>query len=226
MKLGILTGLAREVSCLSENQQNVLIACSGADPWRAETEARALVDGGCGALLSFGIAGALSPDLRVGDIVVSSGVVNGNKATYSSAENWRLRVLDALPKAQERTREGLIYGADTAISSPAGKSQLYAHTGALCVDMESHRLAMVAAETSIPFLAIRVISDDARRALPSSALGVIGKDGRPVITRVLRGLVRHPGQLPSLIALSRDMETALSQLRRVSGLIGPRFRFA
>lgn len=226
VKLGILTGLAREVNCLSTTQQNVLIVCSGADPERAEAKSRTLVAEGCGALLSFGIAGALSPELRVGDIVLSSGVTDHSEQAYPSAENWRLRVLDGIPKGPDRTKQGLVYGADAAISSAAEKTELFMKTGALCVDMESHRLAKVAAETSIPFLAIRVISDDANRAIPSSALGVIGEDGRPLISRVLYGLMRNPGQLPTLISLSRDMETALSQLRRLSSLVGPLFRLA
>jgi adenosylhomocysteine nucleosidase len=91
------------------------------------------------------------------------------------------------------------------------------------VDMETHRMALVAQQAAIPFLAIRVISDDATRTIPSAALGVIGENGKPQIGRVLKGLLRHPNQIPALMALSKDMELALATLRRVPGILGPLF---
>lgn len=226
MKLGIVTGLAREVDCLPHNDPDLIIACAGANPERAESISRELIEQGCGALLSFGIAGALAPELKVGDIIVATDVVDDKGLKLPSAENWRNRVLDRLPKTKGAVKSGIIYGSDQAITSAQQKSQLYEKTGALSVDMESHRMARVAASASVPFLAIRVISDDAERAIPSAALGVIGENGKPQIGRIISGLVRNPNQIPQLIQLSKDMEVAIAQLRRVPGLIGPLFRFA
>ncbi len=226
MKLGIMTGLDREVRCLPDKDANIAIACSGANPERAEALAHDLVANGCGALLSFGIAGALAPELGVGDIIVSTEVIDPTGSPYTAAENWCHRVVDGLPKAQSVVKQGPICGSDTAIVSQMEKSRLHKKTGALCVDMESHRLAKVASAASLPFLAIRVISDDASRTLPSSAIDVIDENGRPILKRVLLGVLQNPGQIPALITLSRDMEVAIGQLRRVSSLISPLFRFA
>lgn len=226
MKLGILTGLAREVECLPQNEPNLIITCSGASPDRAEALSRSLVNEGCGALLSFGVAGALSPDLSVGDIIIGLGTIDKNGNRLESAENWKSRVYDGLPKSKGAVKEGWIYGSDLEIDTRQMKAKLFQQTGALCVDMESHRLAQIATANSIPFLAIRVISDDADRALPSSVIGVIGENGKPIISQLIKGLVRTPNQIPQLIALSKNMEIAISELRRVSSLIGPFFRFA
>ena len=221
MTLGVLTGLAREVECLPNPPSGMLIACAGAMPERAESLSRRLIDQGCGALLSFGIAGALDPDIQVGDTVVSAGVVNAQGDVLRADEIWLQRVMGLLDQEISPVHKGLIYGSDTAIATPQLKSDIYAKSKALCVDMETHRMAVVAQEASIPFLAVRVISDDASRAIPSAALGVIGENGKPQIGRVLKGLLRYPNQIPALIALSKDMELALATLRRVPGILGP-----
>lgn len=225
MKLGILTGLAREANCLPPPSADMFIKCAGASPERAGQLTRELVADGCGALLSFGVAGALSPELSVGDVVLATGVINANGNEIPTTEIWRKRVYEVLSENEGIVWQGLIYGSDDAIRLPSGKADCHQKTGALCVDMETHKMARVAAEAQTPFLAIRVISDDANRVVPSAALGVIGADGKPQISRVLSGLIRHPEQIPALVHLAKDMEVAVSQLRRVSRLAGPLFRF-
>ncbi|NQW00463.1 MAG: phosphorylase [Rhodospirillales bacterium] len=226
MKLGVVTGLAREAGCLPRNAPDLRVVCAGADPERAESLSLDLIEQGCRALLSFGVAGALAPELRVGDIIVSSGVTDVTGVVRPGAANWQVRVCDGLPRMNGIVRVGEIYGSDSEVATVQSKSDIYKRSGALCVDMESHRMARVAVAHSLPFLAIRVISDDATGAIPSAALGVIGANGRPQIGRVMAGLLRHPEQLKALMELSRNMETAIAQLRRVTSLIGPLFRFA
>ena len=223
MMLGVLTGLAREIECLPSPTPEMLIACAGAMPERAESISRRLIDQDCGALLSFGIAGALCPNVQVGDIAVSTGVINAQDDVIVADNVWLLRVMELLGQEISSVHKGLIYGSDIAIASPQLKADIYAKSKALCVDMETHRMALVAQQSAIPFLAIRVISDDATRAIPSAALGVIGENGKPQISRVLKGLLRHPNQIPALMALSRDLELALATLRRVPGILGPLF---
>ena len=221
MKLGVLTGLAREVNCLPKPSTGMMIACTGAMPNQAEHLSKGFIDQGCGALMSFGISGALCPDLQVGDTVVSTGAINAKGDVFFADGSWLQRVIALLDQKLSPVHKGLIYGSDEIISTPQLKSEIYASSKAICVDMETHRMALVAVRASIPFLAIRVISDDTSSTIPSIALGVIGGNGKPLIGRVIRGLLRHPNQIPALIALSRDMETSLATLRRVPGILGP-----
>jgi hopanoid-associated phosphorylase len=223
MLLGVLTGLACEVECLPSQTPEMLIACAAAMPERAESISHQFIDQDCRALLSFGIAGSLCPDIQVGDIVVSTGVKNAQDDVIVADDVWLLRVFELLGQEISSVHKGLIYGSDIAITSAQLKSDIYAKSKALCVDMETHRMALVAQQAAIPFLAIRVISDDATRAIPSAALGVIGENGKPQIGRVLKGLLRHPNQIPALMALSKDMKLALATLRRVPGILGPLF---
>jgi adenosylhomocysteine nucleosidase len=221
MKLGVLTGLAREVKCLPKPSTKMLISCAGAMPNQAEHLSKRFIDQGCGALLSFGIAGALGPDVQVGDTVVSTGAINAKGEVFFADVSWLHRVIVLLDQNLSPIHKGLIYGSDKIISTPQLKSEIYASSKAICVDMETHRMALIASRASIPFLAIRVISDDTSSTIPSAALGVIGKNGKPLIGRVIRGILQHPNQALALMALYRDMETALKTLRRVPGILGP-----
>lgn len=226
MKVGVVTGLAREVDCVEFKQENLHISCAGASPEKAEKCAEQLVSQGCNALVSFGIAGALSPDLKVGGIVVSTAVLTPDDQKLPAAGNWQQKLMDILPRSSGSTHNGLVLGFDTPVVTAHSKEILFRKSGALCVDMESHRVAIVAKKYGLPYIVIRVISDDASRTLPSAALGVIGENGKPVFSKVIRNVLRHPGQIPDLLKLSKDLEVALEQLRRVSSLSGPLFSFA
>jgi len=223
MKLGVLTGLACEVDCLPNPSSEMLIACAGAMPNQAEHLSKCFIDQGCRALLSFGIAGALGPDVQVGDTVVSTGVITAKGDVFFADDSWLQRVIARLDQELNLVHKGLIYGSDEIISTPQLKSKIHTNSKAICVDMETHRMALLAGRASIPFLAIRVISDDTNRAIPSVALDVIGENGKPLVGRVIRGVLCHPNQVPALIALSKDMKAALDTLRRVPRILGPLF---
>jgi adenosylhomocysteine nucleosidase len=106
-----------------------------------------------------------------------------------------------------------IVGSDKLLLDASAKTALRASTGAAAVDMESHRVAAVAAEAGLSCFAVRAISDPASRALPRLAKDALAPDGRARIGAVIGGLFRHPGDLPSLVAAARDSRAALAALR-------------
>ncbi|MFQ5766015.1 MAG: nucleoside phosphorylase, partial [Rhodospirillales bacterium] len=77
-----------------------------------------------------------------------------------------------------------------------------------------------------PFLVVRVIADPLERPIPVWLLGRLTADGAPNYGAVIAGLARRPWDMPVLIGLARDNARALARLRRVAGLLGPRFRLA
>jgi len=227
MKLGVITGLKREAACLSvqTDPDGLSVLCSGADSGRAEQRARHLVEQGCRALVSFGLAGGLAEDLSVGDLVIPAVVVTSDGSSFAPAANWRTRLIEALPK-NGLVSEGNLLGSDVLVSSAAEKRSLHSATGAVAVDMESHRVARVAAETGVPFLCLRAISDDASTALPEWVAATASADGSTRYAAVFSHVLSNPGEIGRLIRLSRDSEAAFATLRRVAGLAGPLLRFA
>jgi nucleoside phosphorylase len=137
-------------------------------------------------------------------------------------ETWADHLAAALPTA----RRGSIVGSSRMIVDAAAKAALYQETGALCVDMESHIAAEVAAAHNLPFAALRFISDGADRALPKAAQAGMKPDGGMDIVAVLRSLAADPRQLPALIRTGREAEAAFGALLRGRGRLGAALGFA
>ena len=112
----------------------------------------------CRGLISLGVAGGLLPNLAAGACVVGSEVLWGSARLPTDAE-WSQGLLQAIPNSIY----GTIVGVPVPITYAEAKHTLHTITGALAVDMESHIVASVAAESRLPCVAIRVISDPAER---------------------------------------------------------------
>jgi len=204
---------------------SVLIECAGADSDRARVRTRDLLRQGCQAILSFGFAGGLDPDVPPGTVVIAEEVIAPDGTTYPTDLEWRERVLALLADqpAPFPVTGGAISGSSAVIATVAEKQALLYRTGAVAVDMESHGAAEVAADEKVPFIAIRAIADSADRGVPVCASQAIAEDGSERIGAVLGGLALRPWELPSLIALARANARATAALRRVALGLGPEF---
>jgi len=171
------------------------------------------------AIISIGIAGALAPDLGVGDVVIAERVVTANNAFETDAK-WTARLAGALPNA----RIGALLGRGAIAESAEIKAMLRESTGADAVDMESHLAARAAIERGVPFAALRVISDAADHSLPPAALVAMKSDGSIALGRVLLSVLRKPSQIPALIRTGRESEKAFAALERCMAVLGPNLR--
>ncbi len=213
--LGIVCGMVVEARALGRwaDDSRISIGVSGARPDRAEAGARRLVAEGCRALLSWGVAGGLDPALGPGDLVIPAEVVAEDGASWAMSANLGAAIAGGAPSP--------LLGADHMVLDVAAKATLYARTGAVAVDMESHRVARVAAEADLPAIAIRVIGDPAGRVVPKLATRAIGEDGRPRIGPVSAGLLRRPGDLGALLRVKRDSDLALRALSGIADRVIP-----
>ena len=199
-----VTGLNREAAILAG--PGVLTLASGGGAADLADRIEALISPHVAGLISIGIAGALDPSLKIGDVVIATG-----------DESWSARLAASFPEA----RRGAVVGVDHMVVDAAAKAALRQATGALCVDMESHVTAAVAARRGLPFVALRVVSDAADRALPKAAQVGMRPDGGMDIIAVLKALAADPRQLPALIRTGMEAETAFRTLARVRGRLGP-----
>lgn len=214
-----VTGMLAEARISSRDPCVRAIAGGGDCPYLAAAIERA-IDSGTVGILSFGIAGGLSPDTKPGDIVIASGVA-ADGTVWKTDNDWSARLASALPYA----RRGLIAGSDTPVATVIAKSSLFAATGAIGIDMESHIAARIAEAHRLPFAILRVVADAAARELPPAALAGLSPGGAINIGGVLRSLARKPSQLPALLAVSADTRTAmlalLGSFRAVNSALGP-----
>lgn len=160
-------------------------------------------------LVSFGIAGALAPQLRAGDAIVSTQVV-AEDGRWQAGEDFRRRI--ARLAREVGALDGPVLGAAHLLPTRAEKSRAWRDTGALAVDLESDLVARAAAASGIPFVVVRAIADTLCRELPPAALIPLGDDGTPKLAHVLASVLRRPRQIAALFAVARETRTALSAL--------------
>lgn len=203
MRLGVVCGLEAEARALGKlrHDPNVIVGISAAQPDRASSLANEMIEAGAEALISWGICGALDPDLPSGALIVPEAVVD--------PDGQKLKLI-GVPTAP--TKGLLLAGSDTVVPTPSDKARLLASTHAAAVDMETHRVARVSLAAQRPCMAIRAVSDPATRALPPGTENALDAQGRPRILPVFAGLVRHPGRLRALLAAKRDLDRALETL--------------
>jgi adenosylhomocysteine nucleosidase len=199
--LGIVTGLAAEAR-LAARLGHAL--AGGGFPDGAAHAAARLADDGARALLSFGLAGGLSPALLPGMVMIPALVMT-SQTVFTP---------DAALLAWLGGGSGTLLAVDHVVSSHAAKLALRQATDADAVDMESGAVAAVARARGLPFAVLRAICDPAGADLPPAALVTLDARGAIGAARLMGSLLRHPGQLPLLLRLAGDAAAARAALRR------------
>jgi hopanoid-associated phosphorylase len=213
MTILAVCGLTREAEIAGTD--GVIAVAGGGDAGGLKKKLDAL-HGDITGVISIGLGGALSPLLKVGDVVIGERIIAAD-GTYACDTTWRVLLAARLKGAHQ----GALYGSAAVLASAAAKAELFEESGgALAVDMESQIAARFAAERQLPLAALRVISDDASHALPPAALVAMRPDGGISVGRVLWSLAKNPLQLPALIRTGRHSEKAFRKLLRCRGLLG------
>ncbi len=195
-----------------------MITVSGIGAAAAERAARELISDGCERLISFGLAGALSPGLKAGDVVLADRVVDPAGAVVGEpSADWVEAVAGRLGEMADgpALHIGGIVSAPEIITSSVEKAALHSATGGLAVEMEAAGAARAAADHGVAFLCVKAISDTADQNLPVNLSGVIKPDGTPRPGTLLGGLLARPGDVARFFALSRGAKAAHKSLRRV-----------
>ncbi len=211
MNIAAITGLEAEARIA--RRAGLAAKASGGVAVQTLQAAEAFLAQGADMLLSFGIAGALAPHLVPGTLLLPRAVIEENGTRRMVDAGLRSRLGDALAAAGLRGEPGDILGADEAAASRARKAALFAASGAVAIDLESHIIARAAERAGSSFLVLRAIADPAERDLPEAALEGLDATGAPAFGRVLVSVAHHPGQIAALLRLAGDTRRALYALR-------------
>jgi adenosylhomocysteine nucleosidase len=193
-------------------RDGTLVGLSGIGCAGAESTARALIDAGAGALVSFGMAGGLDPQLVCGAVCLPGEVISADGARFLTAQAWAERVSASM---QGAVSGGRLLTSARVISTLEDKARAHRETGAALVDMESLGVARVAALQGVPFIAVRVIVDTAADVLPA-AVAAATHDGQLRIGRLIRALARSPADLAAILRLARRYRAATRSLKAVA----------
>ena len=172
-KLAIVAALEREVSPLFKDgdwevatvrlgerelrireRDGVLVTCGGIGAAAARAAAEAVhkhAKGELSGYISAGYAGALTPDLKVGDVLQPGQVVTPEGAQQT---------------AQGANPSGGILVSSAGVAGTEAKHELAIRHSAKAVDMEAHAVADFANAHNIPCVVFKVISDEHDSDLP------------------------------------------------------------
>lgn len=213
----VVTGMAKEMRLAGG--PGLAAVVSGGDPERLRRLLAAERVDGYRAVLSFGIAGGLDPDLAPGDAVVATGIAaaGARHPAHPALADWLAASLTA---GGVRVRLADIAGADAPVLDAAAKAAMRHATGAVAVDMESHIARDFAAERGLMFAALRIVCDPAARSLPPIVAGALRADGGIDHRTLLTNLLRRPAELAALSRLAGEARTSFRVLGRCGNLLG------
>ena len=227
--LGIIVGIPAEARSLVKHpvtndgpirvREGVTLNVSGIGPRRASLASQILLEKGVTALLSWGIAGALSPKLSRGSLILPKTIIASNGFTYPVDTSWHRSLCNRL-KGQIEFHTGPLAESAIVVRTPAEKAVLFQQTGAIGVDMESAAVAAAAEKARIPFLAVRAVSDSTDITLPDSVLNACDEFGRLNFLKLIWGLAGRPTELFLVIHLAQDYWAAQKTLAFVTRLTG------
>jgi adenosylhomocysteine nucleosidase len=161
----------------------------------------------CKGLVSFGVAGGLSNELRSGDVIVASQIVTNNRI-FTTDDLWSAWLLSAIPNSIYAPLAGL----DAAVLAGAARAELGACSGAVAIDTESHTVAGYAARHGMPFVSLRIIIDGTHRNVPPAALACISNDGATEMRQLGRLLLARPADILDVMLLWVDWLSARKSL--------------
>lgn len=116
-------------------------------------------------IINIGLAGGMHPNLQIGDVIIASDTQEREGLDYFINTNRKL-VKDAKEAAQHivdtpKSFEGLIRSDDQFVGSIGLKDETDSTFVTYCADMEGAAIAHTCFLNSIPFVAVRTISDKA-----------------------------------------------------------------
>jgi len=196
-----------------------ILNISGIGARRAEGAARALLAHGVTSLVSWGTAGGLVPGLSPGSLVLPVSILRLDRSLYEVDRTWHHRLSTQLEGSVD-LHGGILGESSKVLMTSQDKESFSSRTGAVAVDMESGAIAAVASDAKIPFITIRAISDAFDSVLPFTVLKSFDKFGRVDKVRLMRGLARHPQDLPGWLRLMWELGSARKTLARVAPFIG------
>ena len=196
-----------------------ILHIAGIGARRAEAAARSLLARGVTGLVSWGTAGGLVPGLSPGSLLLPETILRTDRSLYEVDPTWH-RKLRTRVEGSVDLHEGILGESRKVLMTPQDKQSFSSRTGTVAVDMESGAIAAVASDAKIPFIAVRAVSDTFKTVLPFTTLRSFDRFGRLDKVRLMRGLFRHPQDIPRWWRLMWELRSARKTLARVAPFIG------
>jgi adenosylhomocysteine nucleosidase len=167
---------------------------------------RLLIDGHRPKLiLSVGFAGGLRDDVKRFDFVHPDTLVTEDAEPVAIAPSLP-------PSESPRIHVGRLLTVDRIVRTAAEKRELGSRFGALAVDMETAAVRQEAHAAKVPFVGLRIISDDVSTELPPEVLSVVGSTGALRLGAALASVWKRPSSVKEMWSLRESAQESADRL--------------
>ena len=198
-------------------QQSIVLVRSGVGKQRAEVSTLQVIERfQPKALISIGYAGAVQPELNIGDLVITDSIIeeNGEEGReYHPDPYWLDRARSVQCSDEIKVVVGGLLTVNTVIHDPEAKRELGKRYGVQAVEMETCAIARVAEDKILPLLSVRVISDRVDQELLDSS-SFLGSDGEISSFKAGWHVLTHPSSLKSALSLRAQTQFATETMTR------------
>ncbi|HSP06285.1 MAG TPA: hypothetical protein VLR94_03865 [Acidobacteriota bacterium] len=212
--VAVVAAISEELASLRKNPpSNSFLLRTGVGEANAERALRSVLDGRrVRMVIHIGFAGALSPDVRVGDVVIAHRV-QGSFSDSVPAASLELAARLKLPAIP------IHFGTAVTVSDFLWKAEAKRALAASVkmiepawADMESAAVARICVEREIPFVIARAITDLVEEDLPLDLNRCRKPDGDLSRAKILVSALAHPSAIRKLIELRRRSALCAARL--------------
>ena len=193
--------------------RRVLAVVSGMGTELAGRATRRLLDAEEVALVVVvGISGGVDDETPIGTVIRPEVVID-------SATGAEIH-----PLALGGTPRGALWTTD--VLTPAGELAALRARGVVALDMETAAVGAACEQRRVAWTVIRSLSDRPADQVDDEVFAMSNRDGTPNPGRVVRYVARHPGRVPALARMGRNLKVATERaadaaVSACAGLIEP-----
>jgi adenosylhomocysteine nucleosidase len=192
----------------------VVVLLTGAGPKQAHLQTAKVLGGDQESIhlcVSSGLAGALKPEYRIGQVLAARSVRTENELTDPSSNPLQSSgPLLSFAAECGATVVEQFFSSVRVVGSAEEKRYLGERSDA--VEMESFEVLLESAAYGIPAIAIRAVSDAADDDLPLDMNRIFTDEGQVSIPRVIGQVALHPTSVPELVRLGQNSKAAAESL--------------
>jgi adenosylhomocysteine nucleosidase len=162
-------------------------------------------------IVSAGFAGALREDVRRGQIIMPTSIIDAADGEWSVGLK-----MDAESAASTRGLHlGGLLTVDHIVRTPEARRRLAEQHGAIACDMETAAVAEVCRRRQTRFLAVRVISDGLEDELPPELAALVSQKSTSAKLGAAAGALFHrPSSVKDMWRLKEDAVKASDRLAK------------
>jgi adenosylhomocysteine nucleosidase len=165
-------------------------------------------------IISYGTAGKISPNMKIGNIILADSLIVEETEENIDIECHMLNMAKKwLANLKCKYFLGTIISSTRLIENSNERDEFFLKYNASIVDMESGALAKISNDYQIPFICIRIVSDNADSSLKK--LDVLKETSKTNTKTIINVFSKKPWIIPFYIKFMLDIKLSVKKISRL-----------